>query len=90
MVIGEATLCGKPVIATNVVSREDVPDYCGYIAKAGDTESLTQVILRACDEKGKFSTEQIRNFGISRFAKSAVIQQIFTIMSRIVQKNAKP
>jgi glycosyltransferase involved in cell wall biosynthesis len=90
VVVGEALLCGKPVIATNVVSEEDVPDYCGYIAKAGDTGNLSKTILLACAEIKKFRSDQIRNFGMNRFAKSKVIEQVLKVMYTIVQKKTVP
>lgn len=88
VVVGEAILSGTPVIATNVISTDDIPDFCGYIAKAGDSESLTRALLQSCEEKDKFTTEQIRNFGLKRFAKNKVISEIIKVLDRVSQSES--
>lgn len=81
VVVGESMLCGKPVIGTSVISEVDVPAFAGYIVSAGNSDELTNALLKAHQEKSKFNALEIREFSLKRFAKSAVIPSIINIFN---------
>ncbi len=84
--IAETLLCGKPVIATDVVSEEDVPSQVGYIIQTGNIEALKQAMLTAHSEKERFSEKEIRAFAKSRFSKSVVIPKIIELMNIVAHE----
>jgi L-malate glycosyltransferase len=86
VIVGEALLSGIPVIATDVVSKEDVPEYAGYITEKDNPEILAETILKAFVEKTKFNPEKIREFGLKRFSKTEVISKVIDIMHQAAQK----
>jgi L-malate glycosyltransferase len=83
VVIGETVLCGKPVIATDIISREDVPSFVGYIVPTGNIEALTQAILLAHNEKKNFDPVRIRDFALNRFSHVHVIPAIIKVLESV-------
>lgn len=84
VVIGEATLCGKPVICTDVVSNQDVPDFAGLIVETGNPKELADAMLFAHTHKKSFDAGRIRDFALSRFSRKVVIAEVIQVMKSVV------
>jgi len=82
--IGETTLCGKPVICTDVVSATDLPEFAGYIVETGNPEALADAMLVAHRHKKSFEASMIRSFALSRFSRKVVITKIVQLMKSVI------
>ena len=82
--VGEAELCGKPVICTDVVSKQDVPDFAGLLVETGNPKALSEAMLFAHNHKNSFDNRTIRIFALGRFSRKAVIAEIIQVMQSIV------
>jgi L-malate glycosyltransferase len=88
--IGEAALCGKPVICTDVISEQDVPEFTGFIVRTGNMEDLADALLNAPRRKGQFDPAVIRTFALDRFSRKAVISRIKEVMDSIILSKVRP
>jgi glycosyltransferase involved in cell wall biosynthesis len=84
VIIGEATMCGKPVICTDVISKADVPDFAGLIVPAGDIEALAEAMLFAHEHRTEFNAGKIRTFAQGRFSQKVVITEIIRAMESVI------
>jgi L-malate glycosyltransferase len=82
--IGEAALCGKPVICTDVVSEQDVPEFAGSIVKTGNLAALADALLQAHARKRQYDPDAIRAFAVGRFSRKVVIIRIKEVMESII------
>ena len=88
VIIGETTMCGKPVICTHVVSKTDVPDFAGLIVKAGDIQALAEALLFAHEHRKNFDPVKIRAFAQSRFSQKVVIAEIIRVMKSVISSSS--
>ena len=88
--IGEAALCGKPVICTDVISERDVPEFAGFIVRTGNVEALAEALLNAPGRKGQYDHAVIRTFALDRFSRKVVINRIKEVMESITHSKVRP
>lgn len=89
VVIGESILSGLPVITTDVVSLEDVPEFAGRIVEKNNPMALANSILETAEHLDQYAASKIREFGMKRFSKTAVIKAIIEVMQEVVSKSRK-
>ncbi|GAA4753368.1 glycosyltransferase [Flavisolibacter ginsenosidimutans] len=85
LVIVEAMLFGKPVIATRCgVSQKIVDDKIGYVVEVGDEEALAEAMLKMMKTTERYDADYIRNFTIEHFGKERFLQNLSKIYKEAV------
>ena len=88
LVIVEAMLFGKPVIATRVgVSQTIVNDKLGYLVNVGDEDALADAMLKMTTTKENFNPDYIRKFTIENFGKNRFLQRLDKIYKEALHEN---
>ncbi|HTN46482.1 MAG TPA: glycosyltransferase [Flavipsychrobacter sp.] len=77
VVLIEAMLFGKPVIATRCGGPEGfVEDHVGVLVEKNNKEELVQAMMRMMKNAGKYDADTIRNFSIEEFGREAFLKKI--------------
>ncbi|HUC79678.1 MAG TPA: glycosyltransferase [Flavisolibacter sp.] len=85
LVIVEATLFGKPVIATRCgISQKIVDDKIGYLVEVGNEQQLADAMLKMTKAKKNFNAEYIRSFTIEHFGKERFLKNLNKIYKEAV------
>lgn len=85
LVIVEAMLFGKPVIATRCgVSQKIVDEKIGYLVEVGDEEALANAMLKMIKTKSDFDAGYIRSFTLEHFGKKPFLQNLNKIYKEAV------
>lgn len=85
LVIVEAMLFGKPVIATRCgVSLSIVDENIGYLVDVGDEKALAGAMLKMMETKERFDSEYIRKFTIENFGKEKFLNTLTKIYKEAV------
>lgn len=73
----EAMACGKPVIATRTGGPDSfVTEDTGFLIDVESQEQLTQAMLQAVENRGKFDSEKIRRHVEKLFSMEAIVHRL--------------
>lgn len=85
VVLIEAMACGKPVIATRCGGPESIVDETnGILVEPGNSQQLSDAMLRMREIYTTFDPEKIRASCVARYSKAAVCRQLENIYTDVV------
>jgi len=86
-VIIEANACGVPVIVSDIPVFHETVKYGinGYFAKAGDADSLAEIMMKAVAQKENLSPEQIAKATAEKYSYPVIGKKIADWYQQILQ-----
>lgn len=88
IVVTEALMSGKPVIATRCGGPEDivVPDEDGFLVGKDNPEALADAMLRMCAQYDRFDAQAIQQRCASRFSERVFARRHAEVYSSVVSQ----
>lgn len=86
VVYAEAIASGKPVIATRCGGPESIVNNTnGLLVEIGDIPGLVKAMKYISENLGQYDPQSIRDDFITRFSRSAVVNQLITLYQQVLE-----